>query len=509
MDSLNNNNPAHEPVYDPIVLVVDDDVSIATMVSEFLATQGFKSVVCKSGAETLTYLKDNRVDLVLLDVRMPDMGGIEVAKRIREDTDNTIGFIPIIMVSAMDSEEDKIKGLQYADDYVTKPFSYDELLARIHAHLRIGQLQNELILSKSRYQSLYENIPEMCLSLDRDKTISDCNTMFLNYFSMTRDAVIGRQVLEFFKEDDHDILISYFDKLEPQKILDTRHIFCLSCTDKENNSIFVSVRAMCLGEQKTGLYIIVAMKDVSENVRLEKQQKLARQQLYRSARLASIGTLASGTAHEMNNPLAAILGFSDALLHRYDDGETVDEEELKQYLGIIKSEALRCRDVVENLSKFSRDYESRTEKVSLFDCLHSAVMLMNVRAQKKNIQIINNIGSDIIINTDAQKIGQVLVNIISNSIDFCAEGSSITIDTEKNKDKIGPVRMRIIDTGPGIPEMILPKIFDPFFTTKEVGKGVGLGMSISYRLMEECGGTIDVSSKVGEGTTVTLVIPSD
>ena len=109
MDSLSNINPAQEPVYDPIVLVVDDDVSISTMVIGFLETQGFRSAVCKSGAETLAYLENNRVDLVLLDVRMPDMGGIEVAKRIREDNDNVIGFIPIIMVSAMDSEEDKVK----------------------------------------------------------------------------------------------------------------------------------------------------------------------------------------------------------------------------------------------------------------------------------------------------------------------------------------------------------------------------------------------------------------
>jgi len=492
-----------------LVLIVDDDASIAAMVKDFLALQGFRSAICRSGTETLAYLKENRADLILLDVRMPEMGGIEVARKIRNNIDRSIGFIPIIMVSAMDSEEDKIKGLRYADDYVTKPFSYDELLARINAHLRIGQLQNELILSKSRYQSLYENIPEMCISLDRDKNISDCNTMFCQYFSMTKETVIGKQVMEFFRDEDRDVLLSYFNKLQPQKILDTSHIFRLSCTDSENNSIFVSIRAMCLGEQKAGLYIIVAMKDVSENVRLEKQQKLARQQLYRSARLASIGTLASGTAHEMNNPLAAILGFSDALLHRYERGEDVDQEDLKQYLNIIKSEALRCRDVVENLSKFSRDYESQTEKVSLFDCLHSAIRLMNVRAQKRNIQIINNVSSDIIINTDAQKIGQVLVNIISNSIDFCKDGSSITIDIENMAEKMSPVRMRITDTGPGIPETILPKIFDPFFTTKEVGKGVGLGMSISYRLMEECGGSINVSSVVGEGTTVTLLIPRD
>ncbi len=504
MSSLDNECIKGET--DPVsrVLIVDDDEAISSMLCEFLEMQGFVSDTCKTGAETFDYLKLNPVDLILLDVKLPDIGGIEVAQRIRRDK-NDIGFIPIIMVSAMDSAEDKIKGLQFADDYVTKPFSYNELLARIHAHLRIGQLQNELLLSKSRYQCLYENIPEICISLDRDRSISDCNTMFCEYFNTSKDAVIGKKVFEFFTPEDHNELIAYFNKLEPQKIRDNAHIFRLSSRD--NDPVFVSIRAVCLGEHETGLYIIVAMKDVSTNVQLETQQKLARQQLYRSARLASIGTLASGTAHEMNNPLAAILGFSDALLHRFDEGGDIDDEELNQYLGIIKSEALRCRDVVENLSKFARDYESQIEKVSLFDCLHSSIKLMNARALKKNIQIVNSVGSDIIINTDAQKIGQVLVNILSNSIDFCEDGSTLTIEMVRGDERDNPIQLKIIDNGPGIPENVLPKIFDPFFTTKEVGKGVGLGMSISYKLMEECGGSIDVTSKENKGTTVTLVIP--
>lgn len=493
----------------PRILIVDDNISIANVIKDFLAGQGFETTICKSGADTLSYLKHNHVDLILLDVIMPDMDGIEVARRIREKERSGKGFIPIIMVSAMDSERDKVKGLQYSDDYVTKPFSYDELLARINVHLRIGQLQNELLLSKSRYQYLYENIPEMCISLDMDRNISDCNTMFCRYFNTQKNKVIRKNVQKYFHVNEHEILLSFINSLETHKILDDTHIFQLSCMDKEGHPVFVSIRAVCLGENEAGLYIIVAMKDISKNVELEKQQKMARQQLYRSARLASIGTLASGTAHEINNPLAAILGFSDALLHRFEDGENVNDEELKQYLGIIRSEALRCRDVVENLSKFSRDYESQTGKVSLFDCLHSAVSLMNVRAQKKKIQIVNNVGGDIIVNTDAHKIGQVVVNILSNSIDFCEEGSMVTIDVENSDETDSSLQIMIRDTGPGIAKEVLPKIFDPFFTTKEVGKGIGLGMSISYKLMEECGGSIDVTSKENVGTRVTLTIPRD
>jgi two-component system NtrC family sensor kinase len=143
----------------------------------------------------------------------------------------------------------------------------------------------------------------------------------------------------------------------------------------------------------------------------------------------------------------------------------------------------------------------------LYDCIHSVVSLMSTRAKKKNISIINNVGHDVFANTDSHKIQQILVNIISNSLDFCESGSRIKIYVDNSESKNGPVKVKISDTGPGIEKELLPKIFDPFFTTKEVGQGVGLGLTISYRLIEECQGTIDVFSEENAGTTVTLELP--
>jgi two-component system NtrC family sensor kinase len=333
--------------------------------------------------------------------------------------------------------------------------------------------------------------------------------LFCESLGVDKQDVIGKNVLSFFNSDTHEILLSFFDSLKEQKLSTNSNVFHMTRSGKKDDAVKVSIRAVCLGKHEPELNIIVAMKDMTKSIKLEQQEKLARQQLYRSARLTSIGTLASGTAHEMNNPLAAILGFADAMLHRFSKGENIDKNELIQYLKIVKSETLRCRDVVENLSKFSREYESQSEKISLFDCLHSAITLMNARAHKKGMEIKNNIPTDVIINADAQKIGQVLVNILSNSIDFCEDGSSIVIDMDDVQDINGPVRLKITDTGPGIPEELLPKIFDPFFTTKDVGKGIGLGMSISHTLMKECKGSIDVVSEENAGTTVLLEIPRD
>ncbi|MBN1980109.1 MAG: response regulator [Chitinivibrionales bacterium] len=498
MQSFGNNAKKEAPR----ILIVDDDLDIVTTVKMFLELEGFQTASCHDGRSTLAFIEKQHVDLILLDLVLPDMCGIEVACHIKK-----LRFIPIIMVSARDQQKDKIEGLKYANDYVTKPFSFEELSARINALLRISQLQNELRISTTRYQCLYENIPEMCISLDKERILCDCNTMFCSCFRRNKEELIHKSVSDFFHPKEHETLDQFFRSIKPQDIHENSHIFQLSHQDGAGNPIYVTARAICLGEHETGLYYIVAMKDISHNLELEKQQNLARQHLYRSARLASIGTLASGTAHEMNNPLTAILGFSDALIQRLVHGEAVSSDELIQYLGVIHSESLRCRDVVENLSKFSRDYESYTEQVFLYNCIHSALTLLNVEAQKKGIIIKNTVAASISVNANAQKIIQVLVNILTNAIDFCDSGCIVIIESEECHDESEQVYVRIIDNGPGIAEEIAPKIFDPFFTTKEVGKGMGLGLSISHKLMEECNGSIDIVSKKGCGTTVFLEFP--
>ena len=251
----------------PHILIVDDDISIVELVSDFLSLEGFESHSCSSGEEAIEYLSKNHVDLILLDIVMPGMSGIDVARKIRKDSIDK-GFIPIIIISAMVEEKDKILGLQYADDYITKPFSYDELKARINALLRLSQLQNELFLSKERYQFLYENIPEMCISLDKDRNVSDCNTEFCKCFGVQKGDIIGKSVVDFFYKDERELLSSFFNSLEPQKVSDYQYVFRMSEKTKKGGPVYVSIRAVYLAEHETGLDIIVAMKDVSKSIEL-------------------------------------------------------------------------------------------------------------------------------------------------------------------------------------------------------------------------------------------------
>jgi len=249
----------------------------------------------------------------------------------------------------------------------------------------------------------------------------------------------------------------------------------------------------------------VAMQDVTQNVKLEQEQKFARSQLYRSARLASIGTFASGVAHELNNPLTAILGFSGAILERIKKEEDLDKEELGQYMSIINAETLRCRDTVENLSRFAREGDVQIRNFTLAECVGGALRLVKAAAAKKQVALVEAIAAGTRVRADLQKLQQAVVYILTNSLDFCGSGNSVSISCE-NEGRF--VRLKIADNGPGIPADVLPKVFDPFFTTKQVGQGMGLGLAMSHVIMEECNGAIDVTSEPGNGTTVTLDIPS-
>jgi two-component system NtrC family sensor kinase len=237
---------------------------------------------------------------------------------------------------------------------------------------------------------------------------------------------------------------------------------------------------------------------------LEREQKIARTQLYRSARLASIGTFASGVAHELNNPLTAILGFSGSLLERMRREEAIDKDELEQYLSIIHGETVRCSEIVENLSQFARDGEPQIHDFDLLDCVDGAVKLVNSLAAKKNVAVVTTVLPGVRVRADMRKLQQVIVYVITNSLDFCKMGSTVSIETFPDGRM---VKLSISDNGPGIAPNLLHKVFDPFFTTKEVGQGMGMGLAMCYIIMEECSGSIDVSSEKDKGTTVILEIP--
>ncbi|NLG17763.1 MAG: response regulator [Fibrobacter sp.] len=486
------------------ILIVDDNLNTTAFLKDLILNAGLSCITCDCGLDALKIVKKGTIDLVLLDIVMPDINGLTVTSQIK--TISGKKFLPVILLTALSESKDIVAGLMYADDYITKPFSGEELLARIKSLLRTRELQNQLLLSTSRYKCLYENFPSMYITVDSYNNIIDCNRFFCDTFRLKKDDVVGRSIFNFFKEDRLSLehFLSSISRDQSASVQQMK--FCLTGI-AGSPTMMVKMNAVYVGDEETGLSVVISMEDITQQLRLEEEQKLARKQLYRSARLASIGTLASGVAHELNNPLTAILGFSSALIDRIKMKEAIDEAELNQYLQIINSEALRCRDTVEVLTRFAREGGIQTTNVILHNCIENALKLVQPRADKTGIIISNEVPDNVIVRADSLKLGQVFVNVISNCIDFCPSGSNVSISPSASHDPSRLYSVRISDNGPGIKPDVLSKIFDPFFTTKDIGGGAGMGLAICHKIMEDCNGSIDIISEYDNGTKVNLEIP--
>jgi PAS domain S-box-containing protein len=495
---------------DPVrVLVMDDDAEMARLMETFLRGQGHVPFICRSGKEALETAASERIDMVLLDIVMPGMDGLAVARQLKErfGKDN---YVPIILVTALGQKETLVSGLAYADDYVKKPFAWEELGARIKAFRRTQILQRELVEARNRYEWHSENVPHMCVSLDRRRCIMNCNARFRRTIGREKAELIGGSFISLFTREEHAELESFLDSLPahapPEQ--DREPVFSLLCGEGGARPRRVTLTAMSIaGSRPHDVAVVIALEDVTRSLALEEEQKLARRQMYRSARLASIGTLASGVAHEMNNPLTAVLGFSSALLERLKAGEPSDTAEFKQYLELIHSEALRCRDIVETLSKFSREKSGSIGPVALLPCVESAIQLLSNSLKKKNMRVENGVGPDVSVRADPQKLGQAFFHVLANSVDFCPQSSVVRISAALDSQKPEMMKIAIRDNGPGIAPEIQPRVFDPFFTTKGVGQGAGLGLAMCHTIIEDFNGTIDIISGTGEGTTLIFWIP--
>jgi|Deesub1362A_J573_1020465.scaffolds.fasta_scaffold01014_5 signal transduction histidine kinase len=224
-------------------------------------------------------------------------------------------------------------------------------------------------------------------------------------------------------------------------------------------------------------------------------------QVIQSEKMATVGKLAAGIAHQINNPLANIILYSQ--IHRED----VNDEETKKVLEIIEEEASLASKVVQGLLDFSRQREFKNETVQVNEVIRKMLNILKPQLQYKNINLELDLDKNLPeIKGDSAKLLDAFINIATNAIDAMKEGGKLSIRTYKSD---GKVVVEIADTGVGIPDEHLSKIFDPFFTTKEVGKGTGLGLYITYSVIEKHDGEIEVKSRVGEGTTFKIYLPGE
>ncbi|MFH2092378.1 MAG: ATP-binding protein [Pseudomonadota bacterium] len=244
----------------------------------------------------------------------------------------------------------------------------------------------------------------------------------------------------------------------------------------------------------------------------DKKSEVMNRQVIESGKLATIGELAAGIAHEINNPVAIMVeeaGWIDDLLEEEDLSTSKNFDEFKRALQQINTQGKRCKEITHKLLSFARKTDSTLNDVQINDSIREIVSLTAQMARYNNVRIETNLDDEIpYIRISPSEMQQVILNLINNAIDAMEKsGGTIKIETKKSKIEQNHLVIVIEDNGPGIAKDNLDRIFDPFFTTKAVGKGTGLGLSICYGIIQKMKGKIDVSSQVGIGTRFRIWIP--
>ena len=235
------------------------------------------------------------------------------------------------------------------------------------------------------------------------------------------------------------------------------------------------------------------------------------EQFIEAGKMASIGELAAGIAHEINNPIATMVeeaGWMEDLLQEDEElAGTKNYQELRRALSQIKTQGARCKDITHKMLSFARKSDLRIQDIHLNNLIREVAALSDKRARYANSHIVLELDPEVPpVSASATEMQQVILNLINNALDAMEKtGGTITITTRRLNEM---VEIHFADTGEGIPKANLPRIFDPFYTTKPAGKGTGLGLSICYTIIKNMGGDISVSSQVGVGTTFTVRLPA-
>ena len=360
----------------------------------------------------------------------------------------------------------------------------------IEANKIIKKDKEELKTAKDKLRFIYDGIKSYILLVDEDCTIHEANRYFIEDCKLNESSVIGKKLYNVFGFNEQE----HLKNCPVIKSIQTRTTTEMEITTKDGKILHWHSFPL-FGANGEPPHAVVYIEDITE-------QRLLLQRLIQSDKLSSLGELVSGVAHELNNPLTAIMGFSELLLN-----EAANEKIEKRLRNIHESSHI-CKRIVENLLSFARQHKPEKKYCNINKIITDTIELRAYQLKVDNIEIKLNLAASLPETMiDEHQLQQLLFNLINNAQYAIAEQSkkgNITISTMQEGKNL---RIEVSDTGPGIPNGIISKIFDPFFTTKAVGKGTGLGLSISYGIIKEHGGNIYAMSTQGKGTTFVMELP--
>lgn len=558
------------------ILIVEDNPGDAQLLMELLHPSmlgdGFPEFHlqrAKNLHESISLVNSVDIDLILLDLNLPDSRGIESFTRLEQVCPN----IPVIVLTGL--EEEKI-GLQAvkagAQDFLAKGHIESQILARSivfsmerkNLVQKLDEQRKALERSNMRFYTILSNTVDGILIVDQGNFVRFLNPSAIQIFRVKAEDSLGEKLwfemdsgprkempLNFVNEDP--IYLELLMEEIPWEGENAKLISVRDITDRrrarEQLEKRVQERTMELRNlNQSMIYEIVEHKETADQLRFkskeleEAHRRLQENQshLIQTEKLASIGQLAAGVAHEINNPMAFVISNLSTLgnyvssiktvLKCYEDltsvvskAQSVEIQELVREIENMKSQKElnyilsdiddllnetqegtdRVKEIVKNLKSFARIDEGEIREGDINEGIRSALKMVHNEIKYKG-EVITNYGDIPLIQCYPGQLNQVFLNILVNAAQALEKGGTITVTTMLEAENI---KIVFADTGTGIAPEHIPKLFDPFFTTKEVGKGTGLGLSISHGIIQGHGGKIMVSSKLGEGTVFTIYLP--
>ena len=507
----------------PLLLVVDDDPDVRLLMQRVLKRNGFRVELAEGGERALAMAEELAPDLVLLDLEMPGMDGFSVCQALRSR--KQLLNLPVIMVTAHHDDESVDRSYAAgADEFITKPIHWVALRNRVRYLIAARNAEEELRRTRGYLQNIIDSMPSVLVSVDGDGRVTLWNRAAGDATGVHSEEAVGRPL-----EDIYPLLGAQMEAVhEALRERSPRKSERLeSRTGEELRYNDVMVYPL-LANGAEGA--VIRLDDVTNRVRIEDM-------MVQTEKMMSVGGLAAGMAHEINNPLGGILQGAQNLTRRLSPdlaknrqvaeecgvdldalAAYLEKRDIPRFLEAIREAGDRAARIVANMLQFSRPAAGRREPADLARLLESSVELgasdydLKKRYDFRHIDIVKEFDPELPpVPCVATEIEQVILNLLKNAAQAMAERPTedreprITLRTRRE----GPwAVVEVEDNGPGMEEEVRRRVFEPFFTTKGVGVGTGLGMSVSYFIVtNNHRGELEVVSTLGEGCRFVIRLP--
>jgi PAS domain S-box-containing protein len=484
------------------ILIVEDDDVVAEDLQRSLRDMGYDvPAVAAGGVEAIRVAQERCPALVLMDIRIRGaLDGIQTGSILRDRLD-----VPVIYLTGYTDAETLARAKRTQPyGYLVKPVKVEELRSAVEIALYKHEMERRLRERERWFATTLRSIGDAVVSTDVHGRVTFMNAVAETLTGWRSEDATGQRVLKLLRLVDES---SNAEMANPVELaLRARRTVNLNAVlvhrDGGRREIAASA-APIVDDAHCVLGAVLVFQDVSQRRRMERQLEL-------TDRLASLGTMAAGVAHEINNPLAFIgtnLSFALETLQAHA-GEQAWSEELCAALGDAHVGAERVRRIVADLSTFARPPGARTVRARVERTLEWAIAITHQEVDAR-ARLVVDIGATPLVAGDETRLGQVFVNLIINAAHAIPEGArdGHEIRVRSTVDWDGMIVVDVEDTGCGMSATILRSIFDPFFTTKAMDRGTGLGLSICHGIVTSFGGTIEVESRVGVGSRFRVRLP--